>query len=85
MKLKILQKDIDKGKPGNVRSCPIALALKRISFNKRILVTESRVYIENKLYFKLSNLANRFAIDFDIGRNVKPCTLELELIRLRGG
>lgn len=75
MKVKVTAKHIANGKPKSVTMCPVALALKEI-FSK-VAVYENYALI-NRTYHYFRR-GTQFIKNFDEGKKVKPCTIELEL------
>ena len=88
MKLKITQEDIDNGIKTSASKCPVALAVERTIESEdyyMIAVTGTRV----KVYESMSRLKELYGLDedgvdfilnFDKGKTVKPC--EINLIEL---
>ena len=86
MKIKVCQTHIDKGTPHNIKSCPIALAIKdhptikKLKKNLRVRVTDDSVTIDNTgPRYLLSSRAKRFITRFDEGFKVKPFSFEIDL------
>lgn len=80
MIINVTKKDIERGKPGRSRCCPIALA-----FTRKIRMTDiyvQRIYVlrryvkADRRYF-LPEGAISFIRDFDAGREVKPMRFEI--------
>lgn len=82
MLIKVTQEDIDGGITDDMRLCPIALAVRRITKEDLVEVDENTIYIETiigrspKLY-KTSKTAKKFIQDFDAGEKVKPFSFKL--------
>ena len=86
MKIKVCQTHIDNGIPHNIKSCPIALAIKahptikKLKDNLRVRVTEDSVTIDNTgPRYSLPSRAKRFIGRFDEGFKVKPFSFEIDL------
>lgn len=84
MKIKVTKADIKNGKRKSASSCPIALAVKRATKQKLVVVDEeyigfgksSRSYTE----YKIPDKASVFIATFDDGDKVKPFSFALEKI-----
>lgn len=77
IKIKVTQKDIDRGIKGSVFACPLALAASR-KIDGPIKVGEDQLgdvhLLTHEDDFKLPLKAVKFYYDFDTGRPVRPFT-----------
>lgn len=83
IKVKILKEHIEKGKIGSGRFCPVALALKDLEY-KNVGVCSSYGFLKEKstyYNFDTPDKMSDFIVNFDFGREVKPTSFELELIK----
>jgi hypothetical protein len=85
MKIKVTQKDIDKGSKGSCYECPIAHAFKREVKNKiryAFAVNADSIDLVTKDYrryiYALPKEAKKFIQRFDNDQPVKPFTFEIE-------
>lgn len=76
MKIKILQVDIDLGLICDGKNCPVALACNRHFAENDVTVGENIVLINVKKY-RLDKIGSKFVRDFDEGKEVSPCEVEL--------
>lgn len=78
----ITKKDIKEGMPSGVHSCPIALAVKRVTKAKYVAVADCQVGVSyNGKKCTVSDLpvkANKFIIAFDRNKKVKPFSFILK-------
>lgn len=72
----ITQNDIDEGEEQNCSQCPTALAIRRATGAKRIVVGRTHIYVDD-LAYATPDEANVFIARFDHGRSVKPYKLVL--------
>lgn len=88
MKVKVTQTHINQGCRFSTVSCPIALAAKE-KFHRRVEVglddlgvfrSSSSVAGGSSVTYELPFKAQKFIIDFDNGKQVKPFTFEAKLI-----
>ena len=86
MKIKVCQTHIDKGTRYDIKSCPIALAIKahltikKLKKNLRVRVLDDSITIDNTgPRYLLSSRAKRFITRFDEGFKVKPFSFEIDL------
>ena len=89
MRIKVKQKDIDKGQAENIKCCAIALALRRAfktdmvevktddQTNKVILQIDDNEY-DHDCISKSDHIIS-FMSKFDIGEEVKPFEFELSI------
>lgn len=75
MKVKVTAKHIAKGLSGSTQYCPVALALKEKGFENAFVFETYAVVKGAYHYFRRGT---KFIKDFDEGKKVKPCTIELE-------
>ena len=78
IEVKVTKKNIKEGKRGQVRFCPIALALKEYYPGADIRVGY-KVQIDNR-NFRTSQRADNFITKFDSGHKVKPITFRFQEI-----
>ena len=93
MRLKILKRHIDKGKPWGLTTCPIAIALKEkypdlhchVNYHELIMYAHYQpnappgmVRYTQRMVYKISKAGNNFLKNFDTGKPVKPLTVTLE-------
>ena len=77
MLVTITQEDIDQGERRNSHYCPIALALRRITGSYRVRVGYWASVDE--VYYKLSERASNWIVNFDEQRAVGPTVFRLTL------
>lgn len=83
MRIYVTEDDIKNGKPSKVKSCPIALALKRRGF-RGIRVDPSWVRIDNRGFaIPLPEVAKVFIKKFDNKEKVKQFSFYLEVKKPR--
>ena len=78
MKIRVLKKDIDMGRPHSAQRCPIARALRRAGF-KNVMVF-SGGFSNNgtvRVKYKFPDIVNLFIERFDHDWTVKPFTFTL--------
>lgn len=85
MKISITKKHIADGKPGNAKSCPIALALLDhkdvydiVSVNPFTMAFWSRDL--HYRWYTLPRRASDFVVAFDMGRDVTPFEFEVGVL-----
>jgi hypothetical protein len=77
MKINITQEHINNGRRADCDNCPIALALKE-QFERATVRSFVRTWDGDKRRnFLLTSKAVSFITDFDNGRPVEPCELEI--------
>jgi len=86
MKVRVLQKHIDKGIPGRILSCPIALAIQEKRLTKSVSVgnieVERQLTYGKKIYYLLPRGATIFIDRFDKGKFVRPTTFNFRPVPL---
>ena len=79
MKIKVSQRDIDRGDPCDGRTCSIALAMYRNGFDELVVSPQSVEFEWNGRFMdvKLPRIARSFVSQFDDGRPAHPFSFEL--------
>jgi hypothetical protein len=78
MKVRVLRKHIEEGKPQSATSCPIALALREATGCKKVEVSGFNDITVGGVSFETSRSADAFIREFDAQRPVKPFTLDFK-------
>ncbi|QGJ92042.1 hypothetical protein SEA_KEELAN_78 [Gordonia phage Keelan] len=79
MKVEVTQEDIDLGKPGDPKSCPISRAIQRKRGVVRATTMPGEAYVtrpDRWTYYKMPRKAMQFVLDFDQLKSVEPFTFE---------
>ena len=75
IQIKVEQRHIDAGTPGDKCNCPIGLALKDSGMNDIEVYYES-IWVDSRVV-RTPRIARKFAIDFDLSLPVEPFEFEL--------
>lgn len=81
MKIEVTKVDIKNGKRNKFNTCPVALAFRRKTKRKRVIVKSNAIYDGNgrhTLCF-LPKKAGRFIERFDNGKSVRPISFYVVL------
>lgn len=76
MIVKVTREDIECGKPGNGRRCPVALAIDRATQKTDVLVMSDAITVNGRRYSTPSRVA-AWTRRFDLGEPVRPFEFDL--------
>lgn len=82
MIVEVTQEDIDNGSPANAGHCPIALAVKRATGARDVVVSVERsgeIYVHNDktTVYRHTKASGKFVTKFDEDKPVKPFKFRL--------
>lgn len=78
IRVEVTQRDIDKGYANSCKSCPVALALRRVFHTAKVDVDSFFITIKGHHHMVTTDVLS-FMSDFDRGLRVKPFTFFLEV------
>jgi hypothetical protein len=77
MNIQVTEDDIEQGVPFDPCRCPVALAIKRATRRRHIIVGESALEI-GRLRYHTPHELRRFIEGFDLGRTVSPFSFDIK-------
>lgn len=83
MEIEVTQLDIKNGRRNSCGSCPVALAIQRITGVRPFIETEFVLldpFTNNPTRRVLPKIARKFVVDYDMGLHVEPFTFRIPVL-----